>query len=74
MNGARGGLLAGAIPAFRTTVTTTTFVASTSKIVRRNELIGVTALIILALLRTLFAAIEWSRRRNNKEATAWHLT
>jgi hypothetical protein len=74
MNGVRARLLAGAIPEFRTTSGTTTFVASTSKIVRRNELIGVIALIVLALLRTLVAASEWSRRRNKKEATAWHLT
>ncbi|HZT85473.1 MAG TPA: alpha-(1-_3)-arabinofuranosyltransferase family protein [Gaiellaceae bacterium] len=58
MNGRRGRLLAGAIPTFRTSSTTATFVASTSRIVRRNELIGVIALVALGLLKSLLVAFE----------------
>jgi hypothetical protein len=70
MNGDRGRLLTGAIPAFRTTSGTATFVASTLKVVRRNELIGIVALIALGLLKSLLTALEWTRRRTEREATA----
>jgi len=64
MDGRAGRLLAGAIPVFRTRAAAgATFVASSSKIVRRNELIGLVALIALALVRSLLAATERSRRR-----------
>jgi hypothetical protein len=61
-NDDRGRLLAGAIPAFRTTSGGTTFIASTSKIVRRNELIGAIALIGLLLLRSLLLVVDYRRR------------
>jgi hypothetical protein len=74
MNGDRGQLLARAIPEFRTTSGTATFVASTSKVVRRNELIGIIVLIGLGLLRSLLAAVERSKRRNERTATTTAVT
>jgi hypothetical protein len=62
MNGDRGRLLAGAIPAFRTTGAPATFVASTSKVVRRNQLIGAIALISLLLLKSLLLVVGYRRR------------
>jgi hypothetical protein len=61
-NGGRSRLLAGVIPAFRTTSGTETFVASTSKVVRRNELIGFIALIVLGLLKSLLLVVGYRRR------------
>jgi hypothetical protein len=68
MNDRRGRLLAGAIPMFRSSYGTATFVASTSRVVRRNELIGVIALLALGLLKSLLAGAEWVRRRNRAAA------
>ncbi len=70
MNGRSGRLLAGAIPVFRTDTATPTFAASATKIVQRNELIGIVALISLGLLKALLAAVEWRRRRTKTAASA----
>jgi hypothetical protein len=56
LDGRNGRLLASAIPAFRTSgAGGETFVASASTIIRRNELIGLVALIVLALARVVIA-------------------
>jgi len=63
MNGHRGGLLAAAIPVFRTSTKTGTFTATTTDIVRRNELIGLVALIGLGLVRSLLLMLGRRGRR-----------
>ena len=65
MNGDPGRLLTGVIPVFRIASGTTTFVASTSKIVRRNELIGIIALLSIGVLKAFLATIEWIGRRQS---------
>jgi hypothetical protein len=64
-------LFAGAIPAYRARATSdATFVASSSNVIRRNELIGLVALIVLALARGLSAATERYGRRAGRRSRA----
>lgn len=70
MDGRSGRLLADAIPVFRSDTGAQTFAASSTRVVRRNELIGVVALISLGLLRFLLAGAEWRRRRTESAANA----
>jgi hypothetical protein len=69
LDGRAGRLLANAIPAFRTSAGGgETFVASASTVVRRNELIGLVALIVLALARLVVALRSSTRARRAGDA------
>lgn len=68
IDGRRAGLLSGAIPVFRTAAGASIFVASTTKVVQRNELIGAIALIGLMLLKVLLLAVERVRRGGEQRA------
>jgi hypothetical protein len=68
LDGRNGRLLASAIPAFRTSAAgTETFVASASTVVRRNELIGLAALLALALARVVVALRSSTRARRERD-------
>lgn len=68
MDGSRGRLLAHAIPVFRTSADgSETFVTSASKVIRRNELIGLVALIALALLRVAVSLRSSTRARRERD-------